>query len=273
MESTGNPNKAVQSKSSSISKKKGGLLYRMAPMLFYTGLLLLWQVLTHVLNTPEYKLPSPYRIAESFARNWRLLLLEHAVVTIAEALIGFLLATAFAVVISFIMSNSPLAKRIFYPLAVISQNIPVIALAPLIIVWFGLGILSKILVVILVCFFPIMLNLTDGLLSYDSEMVEMLKMMKADKKQIFLKVQLPAALPGFFAGLKIASAYSIMGAVVSEWIGGKNGLGLYMTRAIKSFNMAGLFADIVIIVVVSLLLFECIVWIERKVIFWDTTKK
>ena len=133
-------------------------------------------------------------------------------------------------------------------------------------IWFGFGILPKVLIVVLVCFFPITVGFVQGLTSTEPELDELLQVMRATPSQILWKVRVPPAMPQFFSGLKIAAAYSVTGAVLSEWVGAQEGLGIFLTRSMKTFKTAALFADIVIIVVLSLILFYAISLIEKRVI-------
>jgi len=151
----------------------------------------------------------------------------------------------------------------------LSQTIPIIVVAPLITVWFGFGLVSKLIVCVLVVFFPIALNLTEGLSSYDKDLEELLMCMNASKFQIFMKLKLPSALVHFFSGLKIAAAYAVMGAIMSEWTGAESGLGIFLTRSMKSFRTAAMFADIAIISIFSILLFGLIKLIEKRCIKWN----
>ncbi len=246
-------------------------VYRMIPLLVFVFLILLWEFIVVVLEIKDYIAPRPTQIISEF-KNSGSLLLEHTLITVYETLLGLCIAIIFAIVLSLICSKYKLAKRVLYPLAVVSQNVPLMAIAPLFIMWFGFGILSKILVVVLVGFFPVLLNTVKGLESYDLELVDMMRYMQASDLQIFMKVKIPAALPSFFSGLKIASAYSIMGAVVSEWVGAKNGLGIFLTRSMKYYNMPGMFADIIVIVVLSLMIFRVIEFVESKVIRWNINR-
>ena len=146
---------------------------------------------------------------------------------------------------------------------------PIIVVAPLITIWFGIGIVSKLIVCVLVVFFPITLNLTEGLDSYDRDLEELLMSMNANKLQIFTKLKLPSALVHFFSGLKIAAAYAVMGSVMAEWTGAESGLGIFLTRSMKSFRTAAMFADIAIISAFSILLFIIISLVEKKSIKWN----
>jgi len=176
--------------------------------------------------------------------------------TLEEAFTGFFIAILLAIILAVLMDSFPLAKKAFYPLFIVSQTIPIIILVPLLVMWFGFDKLPKIIVVILVCFFPIVVNLLEGLESVDRDMLNLFKSMKSNYFQIFKFAKFPASLGNFFSGLKIAATYSIMGAVIGEWMGGKDGLGVYMTRVRQSFALDKVFSVIVVIVLLSLALFQ-----------------
>ncbi len=239
------------------------------PGAFIIFLLSLWEIVIRSFDIPKYILPSPSAIVKALYVN-RAILLEHTKITVIEAGVGFIFAILFAVILAAIMNKSKLLKDMIYPILVISQTVPIIALAPLFMIWLGFGILPKIVIVVLVCFFPITISVTEGLETVDQDMINLMKVMKASPREIFFKVQLPATLPTFFSGLKIAATYSIMGAVIGEWVGAKSGLGVYMTRAMSSFKTDALFADILIIVVLSILVFKVIEYIGKVIMPWNT---
>ena len=230
--------------------------------------LILWEVLTGILKTPEYRLPAPSAIFSEFVESWDVLL-GHAGVTVLETILGFSAGITAAVIFSIIVDSSSIFEKIFMPFAVFSQTIPLIALAPLLAIWFGFGLLPKIIMVVLVVFFPVAVSLVQGFQSSDPDLLLLMKGMDASKAQIFFKLKVPGALPYFFTGLRISAAYAIMGAVISEWTGASRGLGIFMTRAMSSFRTAALFADIVLISLLSILLYKLVEHIERKVITWN----
>ncbi len=238
------------------------------PLIAFTVFIVVWEIVTKVKNIKEYILPSPSAILNEFIKSGDLLL-HHSLTTLTEAVLGFVLGIILAVLLSVIMSNLKILRNIFYPFMVLSQTVPIIAIAPVIAIWLGIGIVSKLIICILVVFFPVALNLTEGLNSYDKDLEELLKCMNAGKLQIFTKLKLPTALVYFFSGLKIAAAYAVMGAVMSEWTGAESGLGIFLTRSMKSFKTAAMFADIVLISAFSILLFVIISIIEKRVIKWN----
>ena len=178
-----------------------------------------------------------------------------------EAIIGFTLSIAFAFALAWLMDSVSLVRRALYPLLVTSQTIPIISVAPLFLIWFGYGLVPKVLVVVLVCFFPVVVSFLQGLAAVDTEMIDLLRSMGAPPLLIFRLAKLPAALPMFFSGLKIAATYSIMGAVIGEWLGAEAGLGYYMTLSQRSFLTARVFAIIAVITVLSF----CLLYTSRCV--------
>jgi ABC-type nitrate/sulfonate/bicarbonate transport system permease component len=237
-----------------------------APLLLLT-LLVLWEVLVKMFQVESWLLPAPTAIGAALVKDWPTLI-SHSGITIYEALIGFALSVVLAFVLATLMDCWPLLRRALYPLLVTSQTIPIISVAPLFLIWFGYGLMPKVLVVVLVCFFPVAVSFLQGLTVVDPEVIDLLRSMGASKLLIFRLAKLPAALPTFFSGLKIAATYSIMGAVIGEWLGAEAGLGYYMTLSQRSFLTARLFAIIVIITILSLALFKAIELLERVLTPW-----
>lgn len=255
-------------KSTSIVKGVNKIL----PGLFIGALVLLTEYVLRKFSVPHYILPLPSDVVGSLIEDREILWL-HTQATLYEAGIGFAVAIGLSIVIAGIMNRLPLVKALFYPLMVISQTIPIIAIAPLFMIWFGFGTLPKIIVVVVVCFFPIVVSLIEGLAVVDKEMIHLMKSMNAKSYQIFLKVEVPSVMPAFFSGLKIAGTYAIMGAVIAEWLGAQSGLGIYMTRAMHSYKTDALFADICIIVTISMVLFKAIDIIGQRLMPWQKGEK
>jgi ABC-type nitrate/sulfonate/bicarbonate transport system permease component len=170
--------------------------------------------------------------------------------------------------LAMVMSLIDIVKETIYPLVIVSQTVPIIALSPLLIIWFGYGILPKVMVVTLVCFFPITVSFFEGLAKVDADTVKVLEAMGASKFQVFRKVQFPAALPALFSGLKISAAYSVMGAVIGEWLGASKGLGIFLTRSMHSFQTEQVFAAIIVISVLSLIFFGLVEITGRLCMPW-----
>ncbi len=239
----------------------------LSPFLAFLFLLILWEIFVEFLHIEKFILPAPSHVVRALAAAWPLLL-DHSLYTAVEALLGFMFAVIMGTCLALAMGLLPWVKRTVYPLIVVSQTIPIMAVAPLLIIWFGYDILPKVLVVALVCFFPITVSTVEGLDHIDQDMVKLLLTMGATPGQILRLVKFPGALPSFFAGLKISATYSIMGAVIGEWLGGSKGLGIYMTRSMHSFLTERVFASIVVITVMSLILVGIIEVIARLTMPW-----
>jgi ABC-type nitrate/sulfonate/bicarbonate transport system permease component len=186
-----------------------------------------------------------------------------------EALLGFSLAIVFAFAVAFLLTSIKWLNQALYPMLIVSQTIPIITLAPLFLIWFGWGILPKIIVVVLVCFFPVVISLIRGLSSVDPDQLNLFRSMGASRTATFKMVKLPSAMPVFFSGLKISASYSIMAAVIGEWLGASQGLGYYMTISQKSFKVDQVLAAVVIISVVSLLMVKIIDLAEWLLVPWN----
>lgn len=234
------------------------------PAGFLVLILVVWQLAVSLRGVPEFILPSPINVIEELIASWQVLL-EHTMVTMLEALLGFFASIVIGLVLGLAMGYFETFRRMVYPLFVITQTVPLFVLAPLFILWFGFGLLPKIVVVFLVCFFPIAVTFAQGLSRSDSGMDDLLKVMGATYWKIFRISRIPQALPYFFSGVKIAATYGIVGAVLAEWVGAQKGLGVFMTRAMKSFRTAALFADVLIVVALSLALYKSVELVERKV--------
>jgi len=231
----------------------------------FAVLIIAWESLVYVLETPEYLIPAPSAVLHALIESFPILM-RHTAITMLEVILGFSAALVLSVAMSLLMVRVKILYKILWPYMIISQTIPLYVLAPLFMIWFGFGILPKVLIVAVVCFFPITVGFVQGLTSTEPELDELLQVMRATQSQILWKVRVPQAMPQFFSGLKIAAAYSVTGAVLSEWVGAQEGLGIFLTRSMKTFKTAALFADVLIIVVLSLLIFYVISYIEKKVV-------
>ncbi|PIP63621.1 ABC transporter permease [Candidatus Roizmanbacteria bacterium CG22_combo_CG10-13_8_21_14_all_34_12] len=241
------------------------------PILFGFLVLLTWQFSVSFFHIEQWILPSPIQIIDSFWQS-RSLIFFHLVPTIFEASIGLIGAIFISIFIAILMERSQVMKKIIYPFLIISQTIPFIILAPLLTLWFGFGLLPKIIIIALVCFFPITINLFDGFQGVDPSILRLLNSMGANQKQIFRLVKWPASLPAFFSGLRIAAAYSILGAVVSEWMGADRGLGILLIRSTKSYLTDRVFAVIGIITILSIVSVLIVEIIARLSIPWHFNK-
>ena len=226
-------------------------------------LLAVWELVSVSGLVPRYMLPSPVDVGKAFVRDLPALG-SNLMVTLQEAFIGLLLGVTIGFLFAVAMDACDVLYRALYPILVITQTIPTVAIAPLLVLWFGYEMTPKIVLIVLVTFFPVTVGMLDGFKSADSDAVGLLRSMGADKWQIFRYIKCPSALPQFFSGLRIAAAYSVVGAVISEWLGGFSGLGVYMTRVKKAFAFDKMFAVIFLISAVSLLLMALVDMSERK---------
>jgi ABC-type nitrate/sulfonate/bicarbonate transport system permease component len=231
------------------------------------GFLAAWQCATWLWRIEAYLLPSPSRILSAGIQA-RGLLSDHVQQTLRETVIGFGLALLSGLALAVAIDLSSFLRRALYPLLVITQTIPMMALAPLLVIWLGYTIWPKIIVVALVCFFPIVVTSADGLQSADPDMLALLQAMGATRRQTFFKVRVPGALPLMFSGIKVAVTYSVIGAIIGEWVGASKGLGVFMLRASNSFRTDWVFAGVAISSLLSMLLFLAVVVAERLALPW-----
>ena len=217
---------------------------------------------------PGYMLPGPLRVIAVFASDFRLLA-GHLWRTLQEAAAGLALAICASLVLAILMDTSRFLNRTISPLLMLTQTMPVIALAPLLILWLGYGSAPKIALVFLTCFFPMTIGLLSAFSQTDIDAIKLVKSLGASRIQIYRYIKLPQALPSFFSGLKIACAYSIIGAVIAEWLGGDSGLGVYMIRVRRSYSFDKMFAVILLTSVLSLLLIKLVSVIEKAVMPWQ----
>ncbi len=239
----------------------------LTPVVFICILLVAWQALSMSGIVPGYMLPSPVQMMQVFVSDFPLLM-YHSGATLIEAGIGLIIGVALGFGSAAIMDTFPTARRGLYPILVITQTIPPVAIAPLLILWFSYGIAPKVVLVVLVSFFPMAVGLLEGFQSVDEDMIRLMRSMKASRWQIFRHVKMPAALGEFFSGLRIAVSYSVVGAVIAEWLGGFRGLGVYMTRVKKAYSYDKMFAVILLVSVLSLLLMAIVRVMQRRMMPW-----
>lgn len=231
------------------------------------ALLLLWQWYASRPGGNALLLPTPIAVWATLLRQ-RAALWNNSLVTLRETAVGFGVALAAGAVFGVAIDASGWLRRALYPLLVASQTIPLIALAPLLVLWFGPDLVSKVVVVVLVCFFPITVALADGLRAGDPELIKLYRAFGAGPVRIWWSVRLPGALPSLFSGVRIAIAYSIIGAIFSEYVGANAGLGFYMQLAQHSFATAAVLAAVVVAAALSLALFALIAVVERLALPW-----
>lgn len=241
---------------------------RLIPIGVILAILVIWQALCSFELVPGYLLPSPVDVFLSFQEDFPLLM-SHASATLLEAVLGLVIGVLTGFICAALMDTFPIVKEALYPILVLTQTVPPVAIAPLLILWFSYGIAPKVILVILVTFFPMAVGLLEGFQSVDPDMIKLMQSMKANRWQIFWNVKFPNALGAFFSGLKIAVAYSVVGAVIAEWLGGFVGLGVYMTRVKKSLAYDKMFAVIFFVSIISLLLMEIIKLVRYVSMPWE----
>ena len=206
-------------------------------------LLVIWQAVCTLGIVPGYMLPSPVQVVKAFAEDFPLLM-SHLRVTLAEAFLGLFCGVAFGFGMAVLMDRFERLYKAVYPLVVLTQTVPTVAIAPLLVLWFGYEMLPKVILIVITTFFPITVGVLTGLRSADPDTMNLLRSMGADRFQIFCYVKLPGAMGQFFSSLRISAAYSVVGAVISEWLGGFSGLGVYMTRVKKAVPIPEACGDI-----------------------------
>ncbi len=240
--------------------QRGGRL-----VLFLLVLFIIWELLVRITATPMWLLPAPSDVIKEVSIGFGDFY-GHLISTINLTLLGLTIGCSVGLFIATVLYRLPKVNEILYPLLILSQNIPTIVLAPLLIIWFGFGLLPKLIVISLVCFFPIVVASMDGFRQTAPELKHYMQMIGATRNQIFWKLEMPHALPSIFSGLKISATYSVMGAVISEWLGAKQGIGVYMTLAQSSFRIDRVFVAIFFIMLLSILLFGVIRFVERLLV-------
>ncbi|MFV0260157.1 MAG: ABC transporter permease [Acidimicrobiales bacterium] len=227
----------------------------------------LWEVWVRWRDTPSYLLPPPSTIWAAFVAD-RDLLGEHVLATLGEAMLGLAVGAVLGVALAVVIAGSALARRVLYPIVVASQTVPMIIMAPLLVLWFGFGLTPKVMVVAMVTFFPVAIATVGGLTSADPDLVDLLRSMGATRGQILTNVLIPNALPALFDGLRIAAAYTIAGAVIAEWTGASRGLGIYINRSQASFRVDQVFVAVTIVALLSTALFLIIGGLARAASPW-----
>jgi putative hydroxymethylpyrimidine transport system permease protein len=226
-----------------------------------------WDLLADALSIEPFLIPAPSDVAESLWED-RELLADNGWVTLKEVVIGFAIAVAAGAGFATALHLSPALRRAFYPLLVASQTVPIIVIAPILVVWFGFGIGPKLAIIALICFFPITVNTLDGLRSVDPELRKLMRTLDAGRWQTLRRVEAPAALPYFFSGAKIAVAVAVIGAVFGEWAGSDSGLGHLMLQASAQLLTARVFAAVVVLSAFAIALFGLLTLLERRFAWW-----
>ena len=231
-------------------------------------ILVVWQLACVLELVDSFMLPSPIQVVQAFIKEFPTLM-EHSCVTLTEAFWGLGLGILLGFVMAVLMDQFEGLYQAFYPIIVLTQTVPTVAIAPLLVLWFGYEMTPKVILIVITTFFPIAIGLLNGFRSADNDSIHLLRAMGADRWQIFRHIKLPGAMSQFFAGLRISASYAIVGAVISEWLGGFNGLGVYMTRVKQAFAFDKMFAVIFLISIISLLLMKGVDVLQKACMPWD----
>jgi NitT/TauT family transport system permease protein len=243
--------------------------------LIVSGLLLVvvlaaWEVAVRALEVPSYLVPTPSAVATAFWRGTSSnLYFVHLQVTFIQIVLGFLIGSGIGFIVGAAIALNRILAYYLHPYVLVFQTIPKVALAPLIVLWFGLGMTSKIVAAGLICFFPVMVNTIAGLNAADHERIALLRSMDASRLQIFWMLRLPTAGPYIFAGLEIAVTFALIGTIVTEFLGAEAGLGMLMQSMNFTMDVAGSFSVLVLLSIVGVVLTAAITFLRRRVLFWD----
>ncbi len=248
---------------------KRPVLGKSSPWLAAAGILLLWQVGIVVFGVPEYIAPTPVAVARTFV-EWGPVLLRNFIPTVIESLAGFIAGNTVAIIISVAFVHNANVERAFYPIAVFVNTIPILAIAPILVLIFGTGYAPKIAIAALICFFPTLVNVIRGLKSVTPQELELMSVLSARKWEVFWNLRAYRCLPYLFAALKIASTTCVIGAIVGEWIGSNFGLGALIIDATFNYRSALLYATIFLSSGIAVSFFAIVSLAERLVVTWDT---
>lgn len=230
-------------------------------------LIVIWQLVCSLGLVESFMLPSPVNVVKAFVEDFPALM-GHLRVTLIEAVAGLFFGVVLGFAVAVIMDACSIIYKALYPIIILTQTVPTVAIAPLLVLWFGYDMLPKIILIVVTTFFPIAVGLLGGFKAVDRDEINLLKAMGAGSLQIFTHIKLPGAMGQFFAGLKISASYAVVGAVISEWLGGFEGLGVYMTRVKNAFAFDRMFAVIFLISIVSLLVMKLVELLQRRAMPW-----
>jgi NitT/TauT family transport system permease protein len=241
------------------------------PIILILAVLALWQAAVTVLRIPKYLIPAPGAVLQQFS-DWPRLLRESLVTTYAS-MGGFLLSVLVGIPCAVAIAYSRSVESFLYPILVFSQTIPKIAIAPLFIVWFGFGVLPKVIVAFLLGFFPVVVSTVTGFKSVEPDMLDLVRSMKATRLQMFLKISFPHALPHIFSGLKVSITLAVVGAVVGEFVGANSGIGYLLQLANGNFDLPLMFAGLFVLSIIGVILFVALELVEKWVIPWHVSQR
>ena len=242
------------------------------PVLFLVLMVVAWDLTIRLFKIPAYQIPAPADVVAVLRSDWPELLRQSWPTTYATVC-GFLLSAAFGIPVAMLIAGSRTVESYVYPLLVFSQSVPKIAIAPLFVVWFGFGIVPKVISAFLLGFFPVVVSAVQGFKSVDPDMVDLARAMQGSRFQVFRAVNLPHALPAIFSGLKVSVTLAVVGAVVGEFVGSNSGIGYVMQRSIGTFDLPTMFAALVILALLGVVLFWIVDRIERLIIPWHVSHR
>jgi len=242
------------------------------PFLFLIFIVVAWDLSIRLFKIPAYQIPAPGDVVAVLQSDWQELLRQSWPTTYATVC-GFLLSALFGIPVAMLIAGSRTVESYIYPLLVFSQSVPKIAIAPLFVVWFGFGIIPKVISAFLLGFFPVVVSAVQGFKSVDPDMVDLARAMQGGRFQVFCAVNLPHAMPAIFSGLKVSVTLAVVGAVVGEFVGSNSGIGYVMQRSIGTFDLPTMFAALVILALLGVILFWIVDRIERLVIPWHVSRR
>jgi NitT/TauT family transport system permease protein len=255
------------------TRRGAGQLRRLSlPIITLVGFIALWQIVISVFRIPTYVMASPVDVYRELTRNTSVLV-SNAIPTMIETVLGFLVGTAAAVIIAIIFVYSKAMERSFFPLVLFVRMVPIVAIAPILVIMFGTGMTPKIIVAALICFFPTLVNMVRGLQAVQPQMLELFRVLSATKWQLFFKVRLFSSMPYFFSSLRIAATSAVIGAVVAEWIGSQKGLGFLIVQSTYNFNVPLLYATMVVTAAFASVVYLCVGVVERFVVTWEANEE
>lgn len=242
------------------------------PLVLCAELILLWQLLVSLTGVPPYILPGPLPVAQAAVAHHQMLF-SHLGVTVSEILLGLLLGATLGMSAALVMILSPLLKRWLLPVLVISQAVPVFAMAPILVLWLGYGMASKVAMAVLIIFFPVASSFYSGMRRTESDLLELARIMNAKPSAVLTAVVIPSALPALASGLRVATAVAPIGAVVGEWVGSSAGLGFAMLHANARMQIDIMFAALTMLAAASLALYFLMDALLRRLVFWQEERE
>jgi NitT/TauT family transport system permease protein len=250
-----------------MSISLSSIVARATTALVYVLLVIVWEASARIFKIPGWILPAPTAIIVA-ARDWAPELIYNSYVTLIETVLGFLLALVLSLPLAVIIAFTVTLRTLIYPILLGLQSIPKVALAPLVILWLGLGSWPKIVIVVLVCFFPILVNVVAGFEAVPKAMLDLMRSLLAPERIVFRRLRIPIALPHLFTGCKIAVTFAVIGAVISEFVAAQEGLGYLILISTAQSQTPLAFASIILLTVISIVLFYAVEFLERRFVAW-----